>query len=73
MVEERRTTINTKKSQCWIRVPHEQFCMPQRPKVTGQLTRPNIIRVSYPPYSPELSLYDFWLFGFLKESMKGKS
>jgi hypothetical protein len=24
-----------------------------------------------PPYSPDLSPCDFWLFGFLKESMEG--
>jgi hypothetical protein len=31
----------------------------------------DIARAAHPPYSPGLSPCDFWLFGFLKESMKG--
>jgi hypothetical protein len=40
-------------------------------KITGQLTSANIIRFPHPPHSPDLSPCDFWLSGFLKESMKG--
>jgi hypothetical protein len=40
-------------------------------KITDKLTTADIARVPYPAYSPRLSPYDFWFFGFLKESMKG--
>jgi hypothetical protein len=35
------------------------------------LTAADIARAPYPFYSPDLSPYDFWIFEFLKESMKG--
>jgi hypothetical protein len=40
-------------------------------KITNEFDRLHIIRAPHPPYSPDLSLGDFWLFGFSKESMKG--
>lgn len=30
-----------------------------------------LIRMEHPPYSPDLAPCDFWLFGFLKEKLKG--
>jgi histone-lysine N-methyltransferase SETMAR len=39
-------------------------------KITDELTAADIARASHPPYSPDLSPYDFWLFRFLKGSMK---
>ena len=30
-------------------------------------------RMIHPPYSPDLAPSDFWLFGFLKEKMKGEN
>jgi hypothetical protein len=40
-------------------------------KITDKLTAADIARSLHPSYSPDLSVCDFWLFGFLKESMKG--
>jgi hypothetical protein len=40
-------------------------------KITDQLTAADIARAAHPPYSPDLSFCDFWLYGFLKESMNG--
>jgi hypothetical protein len=39
-------------------------------KITDKLTAADIARAAHPPFSPDLSRCDFWLFGFLKESMK---
>jgi hypothetical protein len=39
-------------------------------KITGYLTSANIARAPHLPYSSDLSPCDFWLFGFLKESME---
>jgi hypothetical protein len=39
-------------------------------KITGQLTNANITRATHSSYSPDLSPCGFWLFAFLKESMK---
>jgi hypothetical protein len=39
-------------------------------KITEKLEKRHIARVSHPPYSPELSPCDFWLFGILKQKMK---
>jgi histone-lysine N-methyltransferase SETMAR len=32
----------------------------------------HIVRAPHPPYSPDLSPCDCWLFGFLKEKMKDR-
>jgi hypothetical protein len=40
-------------------------------KITDKLTAADIARVLHPLYSPDLSPCDFWLFRFLKKSMKG--
>jgi hypothetical protein len=40
-------------------------------KITRQLEAVRILRTPHPPYSPDLSLCDFWLFRFLKESIRG--
>jgi histone-lysine N-methyltransferase SETMAR len=39
-------------------------------KITEKLEKRHIVRVPHPPYSPDLSLCDFWLFGILKQKMK---
>jgi hypothetical protein len=39
--------------------------------ITDKLTAANIAGVPNPPYAPDLSPCDLWLFGFLKESMNG--
>lgn len=41
-------------------------------KVTSYLKSKSIERMEHPPYSPDLSPYDFWLFGYLKEWLKEK-
>jgi histone-lysine N-methyltransferase SETMAR len=40
-------------------------------KITNGFDRRHIILAPHPPYPPDLSPCDFWLFGFLKESIKG--
>ena len=39
--------------------------------VTDYLTKMGIKTVPHPPYSPDLALYDFWLFPKLKENLRG--
>jgi transposase len=39
-------------------------------KITEKLEKRHIARPPYPPYSPDLSPCDFWLFGILKQKMK---
>jgi transposase len=39
-------------------------------KITEKLEKRHIARAPHPPYSPDLSPCDFWLFGILKQRMK---
>jgi transposase len=39
-------------------------------KIIEKLEKRHIARGSHPPYSPDLSPCDFWLFGTLKQKMK---
>jgi transposase len=39
-------------------------------KITEKLEKRHIPRAPHPPYSPDLSPCDFWLFGILKQKMK---
>jgi hypothetical protein len=39
-------------------------------KITEKLEKRHIARAPHPPYSPDLSPCDFWLFGILKQNMK---
>jgi hypothetical protein len=39
-------------------------------KTVGKMMRNHIIGRDHPPYSPDLSPCDFWLFGVLKKQMK---
>jgi transposase len=41
-------------------------------KITEKLEKKHITRAPHPPYSPDLSQCDFWLFGILKQKMKGR-
>jgi transposase len=41
-------------------------------KITEKLEKRHIARAPHPPYSPDLSLCDFWLFMTLKQKMKGR-
>jgi hypothetical protein len=40
-------------------------------KITDKLAAADIARAPHPPYRPDLSPCDLWLFGFLKKSMTG--
>jgi transposase len=39
-------------------------------KITEKLEKRHLARAPHPPYSPDLSPCDFWLFGILKQKMK---
>jgi hypothetical protein len=39
-------------------------------KATDELENLKLVRVAHPPYSPDLSLSDFWLFGMLKQRIQ---
>jgi transposase len=39
-------------------------------KITEKFEKRHITRTPHPPYSPDLSPCDFWLFGILKQKMK---
>jgi transposase len=39
-------------------------------KITEKVEKRHIARAPHPPYSPDLSPCDFWLFGILKKNMK---
>lgn len=41
-------------------------------KVTNYLESNHMERIPHPPYSPDISPCDFWLFGYLKECLKEK-
>jgi hypothetical protein len=41
-------------------------------KVTDEFANRKLQRVSHPPYSPDLSPCDFWLFGMLKQKMNDR-
>jgi hypothetical protein len=41
-------------------------------KISEKLAQRSIERGHYPPYSPDLSPCDFWLFGMLKHNMKDR-
>jgi hypothetical protein len=41
-------------------------------KVASKFEQHHIFRLPHPPYSPEISLCDFWLFGLLKGIMKDR-
>jgi hypothetical protein len=43
-----------------------------RRKVTDELDNLKLHRVPHPPYSQDLSLSDFWLFGMLKQKIKDR-
>jgi hypothetical protein len=39
-------------------------------KITEKLEKRHVARAPHPPYLPDLSSCDFWLFGILKQKMK---
>jgi hypothetical protein len=41
-------------------------------KGTGELENLKLDRVAHPPYSPDLSPCDFWLFGMLKQRIQDR-
>ena len=51
--------------------PTEQCISPQPIVVTDYLTKMGIKTVRHPPYSPDLTSYDFRLFPKLKKKLRG--
>ena len=46
---------------------------PHKAKVVREmLNTMGMIELSHPPYSPDLSLCDFWLFNLVKKHLNGK-
>jgi hypothetical protein len=43
-----------------------------RSKVTDELENLKLDRVAHPPFSPDLSPCDFWLFGMLKQKAQDR-
>jgi hypothetical protein len=41
-------------------------------KISEKLAKRSIERAPHPPYSPDISPCDFWLFGMLKHNMKDR-
>jgi hypothetical protein len=41
-------------------------------KVTNEFAHLKLDRIPHPPYSPDLSPCDFWLFGMLKQKIKDR-
>jgi hypothetical protein len=41
-------------------------------KITEKLEKKYIAGVPHPPYSPDFSPCDFWLFGILKQKIKDR-
>jgi histone-lysine N-methyltransferase SETMAR len=41
-------------------------------KVVSEFDKHHIARLPHPPYSPDLSLCDFWFFGMLKRILKDR-
>jgi hypothetical protein len=39
----------------------------------GQLEQSRFKRMEHAPYSPDLAPYDFFLLGYMKEQLKGRS
>jgi transposase len=46
--------------------------IPNRSKVASKFEQHHIFRLPHPPYSPEISPCEFWLFGLLKGIMKDR-
>jgi hypothetical protein len=40
--------------------------------IRGQMAAAELERIEYPPYSPDLAPYDFFLFGYIKGRLVGK-
>jgi len=57
------------KRPLWV---HMDNARPHRAKSTqNALNTHGIISLPHPPYSPDLAPSDFWLFGYLKNQLKG--
>jgi hypothetical protein len=41
-------------------------------KITAEIEHRRLARALHPPYSPDHSLCDFWLFGLIKHSLKDR-
>jgi histone-lysine N-methyltransferase SETMAR len=43
-----------------------------RKKITAKIKHRRLVRAPHPPYSPDHSPFDFWLFGLMKHSLKDR-
>jgi histone-lysine N-methyltransferase SETMAR len=69
-VKEKRRLLRRKWGFPFLIHVHNSACHTGH-KITYRLTAANIARAPHAPYSPNLSPCDLWIFGFVKESMKG--
>jgi hypothetical protein len=70
LVKEKRQLLRRKQGFSFLIYMDNSACHNCH-KITEQLTTADIARALHPAYSPDLSSCNFWLFGFLKESMNG--
>ena len=56
----------------WQLLHHDNMPAHASHLVQSFLAKHQITQVTQPPYSPDLMLYDFWLFPKLKSPLKGK-
>jgi hypothetical protein len=62
----------TKKSGIEEVMIHMEYCkVHNSAKTTKQLEKLQVTRLPYPPYSPDISPCDVWLFGWNKDVMQG--
>jgi hypothetical protein len=70
LMKEKRRLLRRKRGFPFLIHMDNPTC-PNCHKTTDKLTAGDIARAPHPSYSPDLSPYDFWLFGFLQESIMG--
>jgi hypothetical protein len=70
LMKEKRRFTRKNLGAAFLHHTHTSACHDGQ-KITSQLTHANILRAQHPPYWRGLTPCNFWLFGFLKESMKG--
>jgi hypothetical protein len=67
-----RRRISRKVGFSAFSVPMDNSMCHNGNKISEKLAKRSIERAPYPPYSPDLSPCDFWLFGMLKHNMKDR-
>jgi hypothetical protein len=67
-----KTRISSKKIIAILSVPMEKSMCQNSHKVFEKFAQRTIERAPHPPYSPDISPCDFWLFGVLRPNMKDR-